>query len=247
MGTEPKVDFTDTMRYHNHFRSKHGAPPLEWDPELSERAQAWADYLVESGKLEHASHDTRPGEGESIYTGYGRRACGKWAVKIWYRELKKYDFDNPGFSVKSGHFTQLVWCASTHVGFGGAFRDDGSAIVVARYKESGNMPYQFEENVKPLEDSGENSDDDYDEEYDEDDYEEVLDHFSEEEEETEFDLKFRKRTVEYVKPDVIYDYRTDTVASATEPIKGIEAHFRTHKHVYPQDGKTYILTHGFYE
>ena len=60
---------------------------------------------------------------------------------------------------------QLVWCASTHVGFGGAFRDDGSAIVVARYKESGNMPYQFEENVKPLEDSGENSDDDYDEEY----------------------------------------------------------------------------------
>lgn len=245
-----RVDLTDAMRYHNHFRHKHGAPPLEWDKELSQRAQAWADYLVQNGKLEHAPHDMRKGEGESIYTGYGKRGCGKWAVKIWYRERHNYDFEDPSpkFNPKSGHFSQLVWMASTHVGMGGAVREeDGCAIIVARYKVGGNLPGKFEENVKPLVEDDENSDDEYEEEYDDDDYEEILDHFSEEEDETEFDIKFRKKTVEVVPTDVIYDYHTETVGTATEPIRGIEAHFRSHKHVYPQDGKTYILTHGFYE
>ena len=67
----PAVDFDDVIRYHNHYRHKHGSPPLEWDPVLSEHAQAWANYLVENNLLEHAPHDTRPGEGENIYTGYG--------------------------------------------------------------------------------------------------------------------------------------------------------------------------------
>ena len=31
----PPVDFTDAIRYHNHFRRLHGSPPLEWDEELS--------------------------------------------------------------------------------------------------------------------------------------------------------------------------------------------------------------------
>ena len=37
----------------------------------------------------------------------GKRGCGKWAVKIWYRERHQYDFDNPGFDPKTGHFSQV--------------------------------------------------------------------------------------------------------------------------------------------
>ena len=43
--------------------------------------------------------------------------------------------------------------------------EDGCVIIVARYKVSGNIPGHFEENVKPLVEDDENSDDEYEEEY----------------------------------------------------------------------------------
>ena len=52
------------------------------------------------------------------------------------------------------------------MGMGGAVREeDGCVIIVARYKVSGNIPGHFEENVKPLVEDDENSDDEYEEEY----------------------------------------------------------------------------------
>ena len=64
---------------------------------------------------------------------------------------------------------QVVWAESTHVGLGGAVRpSDGLVIIVGRYKPTGNLPDDYQTNVKPLveyEEEEENSDDEYEDEY----------------------------------------------------------------------------------
>ena len=67
-------------------------------------------------------------------------------------EKRYYDYDNPGFSSKTGHFTQVVWDGSTELGIARAQgMKDGwkSTWVVARYGPPGNMQGDFPDNVKP--------------------------------------------------------------------------------------------------
>ena len=63
----------------------------------------------------------------------------------WYSEISMYNFNAPGFSKETGHFTQLVWAATSTVGFGLAWGldtdTDGSVwnafYCVAHYKSPG--------------------------------------------------------------------------------------------------------------
>ena len=68
---------------------------------------------------------------------------------MWYGELYDpgYDFNSPGFGHGTGHFTQVVWKASTKLGCGYA-----GVFAVCRYSPAGNMsmPGYFEDNVLPL-------------------------------------------------------------------------------------------------
>jgi len=66
--------------------------------------------------------------------------------------MKKYNF-NKG-SGPAGHFTQMIWAESTHVGVGYHQAKIGkwnTVIVVARYKPAGNMmmPGYYQKNVNP--------------------------------------------------------------------------------------------------
>ncbi len=64
---------------------------------------------------------------------------GADAVADWYSEITQYNFNKPGFSSATGHFTQVVWNASTHLGGGYALTSDGQSVyVVAQYKPQGN-------------------------------------------------------------------------------------------------------------
>ena len=42
------------------------------------------------------------------------QCSGSKATKDWYAEVKDYDFNNPGFSFKTGHFTQVTFEKITH-------------------------------------------------------------------------------------------------------------------------------------
>jgi len=62
------------------------------------------------------------------------------AVDMWYNELTNpgYDFAAPGFDSGTGHFTQVVWVASTSLGCG---VKDG--WVCCRYSPAGNVDGEF--------------------------------------------------------------------------------------------------------
>uniref|UniRef100_A0A9L0SJ15 Golgi-associated plant pathogenesis-related protein 1 n=1 Tax=Equus caballus TaxID=9796 RepID=A0A9L0SJ15_HORSE len=76
---------------------------------------------------------------------------GKEVADRWYSEIKNYNFQQPGFTSGTGHFTAMVWKNTKKMGVGKASASDGSSFVVARYFPAGNVVNQgfFEENVLP--------------------------------------------------------------------------------------------------
>ena len=80
-------------------------------------------------------------------------------VKMWYYEIERYDFKNPGFSSATKHFTQVVWKSTSQVGCGiaiGQKTSDGRYRVygVCQYKDAGNVVSSttdfFSLNVLPI-------------------------------------------------------------------------------------------------
>lgn len=64
-------------------------------------------------------------------------------------EASKYDYNHPGFSSGTGHFTQVVWkgskqvaCAIANCGAGTIF-GQASKYVVCRYSPAGNIIGHF--------------------------------------------------------------------------------------------------------
>ena len=66
---------------------------------------------------------------------------------LWYAEDAQYSYSDPVFSAETGHFTQLVWKASTQIGFGASLSSSGEWIVVAEFDPPGNVQGQFADNV----------------------------------------------------------------------------------------------------
>ena len=47
---------------------------------------------------------------------------------MWYKEVKNYDWENPGYSQATGHFSQVVWKATKMIGVGMAqYERDGTS------------------------------------------------------------------------------------------------------------------------
>merc|ERR1719228_1912768 len=66
---------------------------------------------------------------------------------MWYDEVKHYNYSHGGFSMATGHFTQVVWAGTTHVGMSAS---NCGNYIFANYLPPANMPGQFQNNVFPL-------------------------------------------------------------------------------------------------
>lgn len=77
------------------------------------------------------------------------KGYAEYHVRLWYEEVDLYDFKNPGFSARTGHFTQLVWKASSNLGCGIAISDENIIYTVSQYTGPGNVIGQFRGNVLP--------------------------------------------------------------------------------------------------
>ncbi|MEU4317623.1 CAP family protein [Nocardia fluminea] len=134
----------EVLDAHNYFRAHHGAAPLELDSELNQQAQEWADHLAGAGLFGHRPNNRY---GENLYAAVGATtASGQSVTEARYDEVRHYNFDTPGFSMSTGHFTQLVWKDTTKIGVGLATRAN-TTYVVANYDPPGNALGHFPANV----------------------------------------------------------------------------------------------------
>ena len=134
---------TRLLAAHNAERARVGAPPLVWSDELEAESRNWARELVATGGF---AHDPSPhGHGENLWTGWGGRAfTPEEMVAEWIAKKRQYrpgvfpNVSRTGNWVDVGHYTQVVWSGTTHVGCAVASRADRS-VLACRYSPPGNI------------------------------------------------------------------------------------------------------------
>lgn len=100
-------------------------PALVWSPELAAHATAWAEMCEDNdapqGLVDHSSSGYRSNVagfsyvGENIFASGAAPASAQQAVQTWAAEKSNFTYPN-GCSGICGHYTQVVWRASTHLG-----------------------------------------------------------------------------------------------------------------------------------
>jgi uncharacterized protein YkwD len=128
---------------HNAERAQAGTPALRWADSLEAEARTWARQLIASDRFAH--DPTLHGHGENLWTGWGGRVwtpeemIGEWiAEKANYRHGVFPNVSRTGKWSDVGHYTQLVWRDTTHVGCAIETRGDRS-VLACRYAPPGNV------------------------------------------------------------------------------------------------------------
>lgn len=129
---------------HNELRAKHGVPPLMWSAAVEKVAQDWANTIARADNMRHRQPNKY---GENIFWISGGEPTGASVADSWYDEIKDYHFDRPGFSMDTGHFTQVVWKDTKELGCGSAKSASGGTYVVCNYNPPGNYSGRFPVNV----------------------------------------------------------------------------------------------------
>lgn len=113
--------------------------PLTWNTDIQAIAQSYADSYTCSGSLTHSNNQYEGNYlGENLSLGYSFEDAD--GVSGWFDEIKYYDYSTPGFSLATGHFTQLVWSTTTEVGCGYKYCDSYLGyFVVCNYNPTGNL------------------------------------------------------------------------------------------------------------
>jgi uncharacterized protein YkwD len=130
---------------HNRVRAQHCAAPLSWSPKLAAAAQTWADSLRAHGCT--FGHSGGP-YGENLAAGTQGALDPEATVAMWYDEGKQYRFPEGGFSMQTGHFTQVVWRGTSQVGCGHSSCNNND-IWVCEYDPPGNWDGEYRTNVLP--------------------------------------------------------------------------------------------------
>ncbi|XP_077988079.1 Golgi-associated plant pathogenesis-related protein 1-like [Glandiceps talaboti] len=142
----------ETLKSHNLYRDIHDSKPLTLDNKLSEFAQEWADHIANTDEFEHRP-DNEYGENLYFYMHSGGKSqlTGEKVTTSFYDEISDYNFNDPGFSMETGHFTQVVWNNSSQlgVGFAESKQKANHFYVVCNYHPAGNVEGQFGDNVGP--------------------------------------------------------------------------------------------------
>ncbi|XP_054158428.1 Golgi-associated plant pathogenesis-related protein 1-like [Oppia nitens] len=142
---ETDSDFqNDCLNSSNNYRQYHESPDFVLDQSLVDYAKSRCQTISQNeGTLSHDGLDKGIGENLAWMCKWGSKMCtGQQAVDMWYAEEKHYNYSDPKYSPKTGHFTQLVWKDTVHVGcarcFGRGPRGN-ETYIVCNYKPRGNI------------------------------------------------------------------------------------------------------------
>ncbi|KAF2206662.1 hypothetical protein CERZMDRAFT_89152 [Cercospora zeae-maydis SCOH1-5] len=107
----------DVLYHHNVHRSNHSAPDLQYHFGLADTAEK----IARTCKFEHILSYDGGEYGQNIAAGIPWQDVGVVISDFWYnKELpyysRLYGIPNPTFQKRWGHFTQMVWKQTTHVG-----------------------------------------------------------------------------------------------------------------------------------
>ncbi|CAN7988841.1 unnamed protein product [Ixodes hexagonus] len=134
-----------SLDWHNYYRALHGVPPLQLSAEARETRWAHSDRFEHSPDTNH---------GENVYVKWSSDAThqitGREAVESWYSEISDYHWngEEPDLDA-TGHFTQLIWKETTHMGCAQARSPKHKILVVANYLPPGNVVGKFATCVPP--------------------------------------------------------------------------------------------------
>jgi uncharacterized protein YkwD len=131
---------------HNRERDTAGLPLLKWDHRLVASSRGWAEHLQRIGTLVHyESHPQDPDpEGENLWAGTRGYYSPEAMVGLWIAEKKHF---KPGLFPRNsktgrvddvGHYTQVMWRSTTHVGCA-VTANRKEEFLVCRYSEGGNV------------------------------------------------------------------------------------------------------------
>ena len=110
--------------------------------------------MAETGVMAHAEDLQELAQGENLYTLTGpnaeialkvlnyteavqvrvfdKRSFWSFRLQLWYDEIEFYDFDNPGYTSATGHFSQVIWKSSEKLGMAHSVTEDGKLFITAR-------------------------------------------------------------------------------------------------------------------
>ncbi|XP_077289006.1 salivary antigen-5-like isoform X2 [Arctopsyche grandis] len=132
---------------------------MKWDDELAARAQQWADNCMTAHDQATQRDVGRFPVGQNIAATWTTRrptsaqdATPDFNKQIhaWFDEVRAYGYKPTGYSHGTGHYSQLVWGETSHVGCGFTFYYDPSRgytkLYVCNYGPGGNVigykPYE---------------------------------------------------------------------------------------------------------
>ncbi|KAL6074853.1 Glioma pathoproteinsis-related protein 1 [Balamuthia mandrillaris] len=124
------------LEAHNCARRNKGLPELSYDTSLEKTAQAWTNKC-------DFRHSGQGGVGENLWASSGKPTAAealKGSLRSWLSEEKQWNCKTNGCKGVCGHYTQVMWSRTTHVGCG--FINDCSTewrtIITCQYKPPGN-------------------------------------------------------------------------------------------------------------
>lgn len=138
-----------TLTTVNDYRAKYQARPLTWSDELTPATEQHAKDC----KFKHSNASNGYGETLHAETATDNQTAIKSAFRTWMAESARYNYGNPGFSLPTGNFTQVVWQSTTQISLAvaqcpaGSILPEASTYVVARYTPAGNQLHKFHYNV----------------------------------------------------------------------------------------------------